>query len=240
MFSHETVLTSLLYFVFFIFADCTLQRWQIQGRYYLLHLVHNCIVVVCCWPDMIHCITHLRSDIIFGDVWNYTASWLCISFYSYHTILYRKRFTKDEIKHHVIMMCFCLPIVSICEIGISISLVFISISGIPGILIFTIQILARYGVIQKKKELMLTMHVYQWIRTPMILFSCSLFWTLSLMDLSSHLSIFQNTFRCLASIGLYWNGIYFMHVSEKRYFDFFYLSKDTLIPTKTEFFGAKR
>lgn len=147
------MLSIIPYIIVFSISDLALTQFHIDGIYYILHVVHNIIVMA----DV------LRPP--YDDVPTHTID-LVIGFHLYHILLYYRKLRFIDWLHHI-LMCGILVLVYYENIGgrpIRYGLFFTT--GLPGMCDYVVLSLERNKFVTNNCYRILSKYINVWIRGP--------------------------------------------------------------------------
>jgi len=190
----------------FCLLDQIITPMKIQGVYYIIHAIHNAIIVGITYPDIVHAITDLHNVRDYPT--NYFAIYLCYSLHLYHIAIYWHKFRKDDWLHHGLMLGVCLPIGCMVDGHCLTGMALCMTTGFSGGVDYILLTLVRNGMLHKKIEKRINAFMNVWIRSPGCVATATLITAhvLSIPDISQ----IQIIFALLPAILVYWNGQYFM------------------------------
>ena len=177
----------------------------LNSPYYLVHSVHNVMVVYYTYPDVIN--TYMHYDRIHTFPTNMTAICLCFALHFYHIAIYWKKFRTDDWLHHGLMIGIALPVSLIYESNTLVGYSLFFTTGLPGGIDYALLFCVRNRWLDKNSEKKINAWLNIWIRSPGCI-SQAVFILLSIRNinwLSLHFFI-----PLLSAILVYWNGQYFM------------------------------
>lgn len=195
----------------FYIADYILTKMKINSPYYILHVIHNMIVVYLTWEDMKKTYTDFHNLEEYGV--NYSVPALVVSFHIYHMIKYVKKMRYIDWLHHILMIGVAIPIglVATEKTTLMSNSLFWS-TGLPGSISYFFLFLNRNGIISQIMEKKINTWMNVWIRSP----GCVSVLILSLVQLGSSKEEMR-WIGILPAILMYWNGQYFMNQTVEDY-----------------------
>lgn len=183
------------YTVYFCIFDVALTHFNLKGVYYILHAMHNIVVIA----DV------LRPP--YNEMPVHTLD-LVIGFHLYHIILYFKKLRCIDWAHHI-LMCGILVLIYYENIGglpLRYSLFFTT--GLPGLCDYTILALERNGYMSNNCYRIFSKHINVWIRGPgcvIASFEIAKFGYYSL----NHRHDLEKIACYFFALLVFWNGCYF-------------------------------
>jgi len=179
---------------------------NIQGVYYIVHAIHNAMIVATTLPDVLHAMTDLHN--IWDYDMNYFAIYICFSLHFYHIAIYWHKFRKDDWLHHGLMLGVCLPVGYAVDGHCATGMALCMTTGFSGGIDYVLLALVRNGLLDKKIEKRVNTFMNVWIRSPGCMATATLIvaQVLSIPDITPT----QRFFALLPGILVYWNGQYFM------------------------------
>ena len=200
------IIRTLSFMATFISLDRSILVIQ-QCPYYLVHSMHNALIVYYTYPDVIN--TYMRFNTIHTFPTNMNAICLCFALHFYHCILYWKKFRFDDWLHHGLMIGIALPIALIYEAHTLAGYSLFFTTGLPGGIDYALLFCVRNGYMNRNTEKKVNEWMNTWIRAP----GCISHATATLLYVSMHRaqeSLWAIIIMCLPAILVAWNGQYFM------------------------------
>ena len=199
---------------FFCGADALLKLFKLEGRYYLLHSIHNAGIVALTYPD----IYHTLAD--FGNLQSYEvnhlATQLCFSLHFYHIISYFRKLRPDDWLHHILMIGFALPFGYFVEAYSLLGFSLFFTTGLPGGIDYFLLFLVRNFWLNRLIEKKVNTWLAVWIRSPgcVAQATLTLTWLLSYRLPNIPIEFSPDMFYFIGGLAVaflnYWNGQYFM------------------------------
>ena len=183
------------YMIYFSIFDIILNHFKLNGVYYILHVVHNIIVI---------------SDVStppYDSMPGHTID-LVIGFHLYHIVLYFKKLRFIDWVHHI-LMCGILVLIYYEDIGgrpLRYSLFFTT--GLPGMCDYFLLALERNGYIGNNCYRIFSKHINVWIRGPGCVIASYEIAKFALYSLDHRKDWEQWTCLFFALL-VFWNGTYF-------------------------------
>ena len=178
----------------------------LQGVYYLLHSIHNGIIVYLTAPDVWGTLTNFRH--VGDEPNNMEALRWVFALHFYHILLYWRKFRFDDWLHHALMIGIALPLGGFLPAGRLLGYSLFFTTGLPGGIDYLLLFLARNNIIGREIEKWANGWLNVWIRSP----GCASHASLTVAFLSMNPS--QDTIAWfgafLTAVLNYWNGQYFM------------------------------
>jgi hypothetical protein len=178
-----------------------------HNPFYLVHAIHNGFIVYYTLPDVVNTITNYKYLHTYPT--NMTAILLCFALHIYHTILYYKKFRYDDWLHHILMICFALPIPLIYESHTLIGYSLFFTTGLPGGIDYALLFAVRNNLLNKMTEKKINSWLNTWIRSPGCI-SNALIVTISLFGQNINPLSFEFLIKLMPGLLVFWNGQYFM------------------------------
>lgn len=178
----------------------------LPGVYYLLHSIHNGIIVYLTASDVWGTLTNFLHV---GDAPNNMEAlrWV-FALHFYHILLYWRKFRFDDWLHHALMIGIALPLGGLLPAGRLLGYSLFFTTGLPGGIDYLLLFLARNNLVGRHVEKWVNGWLNVWIRSP----GCASHASLTVAFLSMNPS--QDTIAWfgafLTAMLNYWNGQYFM------------------------------
>lgn len=206
------LLTTALLTILFSSLDLSLNKFNLNGRYYLIHSLHNAVIVCLTVPDIVNTITDF-SNLTSYPV-NYTAAQFCFALHIYHILLYFRTLRYDDWLHHILMIGCALPLGCILESHTLLGFSLFFTTGLPGGIDYFLLFLTRNYWLNKMTEKKINTFLNVWIRSPGCIAQAvlTLVWVFSYNSVTYPLFSLSPTLlgSILVSLLNYWNGQYFM------------------------------
>jgi hypothetical protein len=191
----------------FCFLDYLLTKCKVQSPYYILHVLHNILVVHLTYSDVVHTLTDFQS--IENYTVNYEAVYLVAAFHLYHMAIYMPKFRYDDYLHHILMIAVAIPLglyTTPLTPLMGYSLFFAT--GLPGAISYFSLFLNRNHLLDRMTEKRINTWINVWIRSP----GCVSHAILTLTWLLSQTGEFnwKSAIGVIPAALMYWNGQYFM------------------------------
>lgn len=202
----ESVLNILGFFSAFCIVDNLLRQYsRLEGIYYLLHAIHNGLIVKATYMDV------LRTWAGFGSV-SYEPTMyaleLVFALHFYHVFIYWRKFRFDDWLHHILMIGIALPIGGYFPAGSLLGYGLFFTTGLPGGIDYALLFLVRNAWLDRMKEKQVNAFLNVWVRSPgCASHACFTFAYVSLITAPFTGMWWAGMFTGLLT---YWNGQYFM------------------------------
>jgi len=201
----------------YIGFDYLLQKYRIEGRYYLNHVICNSIVVYSTFNSMLN--SYDINNIITNEqiLYLYYAKITIYSLHIYHTLWYFNKLRKDDWLHHILMIGICLPLIDTVPQNNIISHGLFYTTGLPGLIDYSLLFLNRNNFIPRYFEKIVNVYLNLWIRCP----GCIMNFSLAIASLINNYHLLTNNqiYSSLIITSLvFWNGVYFMNQTLADYY----------------------
>lgn len=191
----------------FLVIDKVLSYYTtLNGIYYLLHSIHNAIIVYLTGYEVYNSLTDFNY--ILTSSKNLLALEFVFALHIYHIAVYYKKFRFDDWLHHILMIGMALPIGWISKSNSLLGYSLFFTTGLPGGIDYFILFLNRNNLVTSGTEKSINSYLNVWVRSP----GCVSHAVLTLLLISSTTSIFsfQWILGMIAASLTFWNGQYFM------------------------------
>jgi hypothetical protein len=190
----------------FCLVDRILTLTGLQGVYYLLHALHNGVIVYLTAGDFWYSLTDFTTV---GTVTNNMEAlrWV-FALHFYHVLLYWRKFRFDDWLHHALMIGVALPLGGLLPAGRLLGYSLFFTTGLPGGIDYLLLFLNRNNIIGREIEKWANGWLNVWVRSP----GCTSHAALTLAFLSTQTApdlLFWFGAFLTAALN-YWNGQYFM------------------------------
>ena len=194
----------------FILTDFIMEKFKINGRYYMNHFITNSIVVYNTFTNMTssynidNVLTNVNLDSLY-----YSKS-IIYSLHIYHMLWYYKSLRYDDWLHHLLMVGVSLPLTEVVPQNHLIGHCLFFMTGLPGLIDYFMLFLTRNNLMLKNTEKKINSKINLWVRCP----GCIMNVALCITNVVTNYNIMTNIelFGSYVIMGtVYWNGIYFMN-----------------------------
>ena len=208
---------------FFLFAaslfgfttlDYILTKYRFQGVYYIVHAVHNALIVRSTWSDVKNTFTNFQDLPLYEP--NYEAISLCFALHVYHCLCYYKKFRFDDWLHHVLMIGVALPIGAYMPSSTLIGYSLFFSTGLPGGIDYALLFLVRNGWLHTMREKQINTFMNVWIRSPGCASHAAFTVVYGLLMAEGSYGLYFWLSMIPAAL-MYWNGQYFMRQVVRDY-----------------------
>lgn len=191
----------------FCLLDTALSRYtKLNGIYYLLHSVHNGIIVYLTGEEVFYSLTNFNY-VLTGNK-NLLALEYVFALHLYHLALYWRNFRLDDWLHHILMIGIALPIGWIAESRSLLGYSLFFTTGLPGGIDYILLFLCRNNLLNKRYEKRINSWLNTWIRSPGCISHATL--TLVLVSVTCVRFSLDWWLGIIAASLTFWNGQYFM------------------------------
>jgi hypothetical protein len=197
------IVTVLGTFGYFCVLDRVLELLQVEGRYYVLHALHNAAITVLTAPNVYQSLfsdpTCFATPII--------ASQLIIALHAYHCWMYFEKLRIDDWIHHALMIGVALPLGLSVPSGSLMGMSLFFTTGLPGGIDYVLLALVRNGRLASDVEKRANAAIQVWVRSP----GCVAVAALIVRQVFTHpdATEFYKAAALLTAVLNYWNGQYF-------------------------------
>lgn len=197
----------LLNLTLFTGVWCILDDWispKFKNPYYLLHSIHNGMIVLLTGPDVYITLTDFYNLSNYQP--NVFAATLVASLHLYHICMYFRKMRFDDWLHHGLMIGVALPLGVFLESSTLLGYSLFFTTGLPGGIDYFCLFAVRNGFMDRFKEKQINKFLAIWIRGPGCVSHAilTLVWVLS----QPYQGIFS-ILSALTAILTFWNGQYF-------------------------------
>jgi hypothetical protein len=198
----------------FYILDTELTKRNIQKPYYLLHVLHNILIMYLTYTDVINTYTDFHTLDTYRV--NYNVPALVVSFHMYHIVKYYTSLRYDDWIHHISMIGLAIPLgLLVTDTTTFMSYSLFWTTGFPGAISYFSLFLERNDLIQRQTEKKINTWMNVWVRSP----GCISVFILTLVYFSSleRETTIYDILKLIPSGLVYWNGQYFMEQAVKDY-----------------------
>jgi hypothetical protein len=196
------------FFGFYVGFDKVLKN-KYEGKYYLIHALHNMFIVYLTHGDIVSTFTEFNFILIKNI--NILPSIVTFSLHIYHIFVYREKFKSDDWLHHILMGA-ALFMAHQFNTGRLINYSLFFTTGFPGMIDYFLLFLVKNNKLDFRIEKKMNNYINLWIRCP----GCISHAVLTVLVyniykntiLNGHFEQFGYIFTAIIT---YWNGIYFMN-----------------------------
>lgn len=205
MFS-DHILNVVGIFGLFCVADNILTKYTaLQGIYYLVHALHNAVIVYSTLPDVIHTWTRFTIQ---SYEQNMYALELVFALHFYHVFMYWTKFRTDDWIHHILMIGIALPIGGYFSAGSLLGYSLFFTTGLPGGIDYFLLFLVRNNWLSRTTEKNVNAWLNVWIRSPGCASIAGYAICYAYIYSDQYSLVWWATI--LTAVLNYWNGQYFM------------------------------
>jgi hypothetical protein len=176
----------------------------LNGVYYLVHFLHNGMIVRSTYQDVLTTYTDFGSLGRYEP--NYHAASLVFALHFYHIAMYYRKFRFDDWLHHITMIFVALPIGVFVPASTLLGYSLFFTTGLPGCIDYLLLFLVRNGWLGRLKEKRANHFLNVWVRSP----GCVSHAVITMIHLMNLPSLSLQTLCFIPAILNYWNGQYFM------------------------------
>jgi len=204
------------YIALFSLIDRVLTHYRLDGVYYIVHAIHNAMIVAATWPDVTATFTDIYHLADYPT--NSGAIQLCVALHLYHVLLYWRSLRHDDWLHHGLMIGVALPLASMVDAHSVLGLTLFFTTGLPGGIDYSLLALVKNGCMSRVRSRSCSGILHVWIRSP----GCIAAAAIGIATYtSSPASITDSWAKTVATIIpcliTFWNGQYFMRQVVENY-----------------------
>jgi hypothetical protein len=189
----------------FCALDWTIDKLGFTNPYYLIHSLHNAVIVYLTAPDVYATFTDFYALQAYSV--NLDAAALVAALHIYHILMYREKLRFDDWLHHGLMIGVALPIGCLVPCGTLMGFNLFFTTGLPGGIDYFLLFLVRNYIIHRMTEKRINRFLNVWIRSP----GCQALAAIGfLYTFSNPGPWWLKAFGALPPFLTYWNGQYFM------------------------------
>lgn len=218
-------LSSLLGFCLF---DSLLTRLNLNGVYYFIHSIHNGLIVMSTFGDVVNTFTNFKQLNLYDT--NMVSVQLCFALHFYHLLYYWRKFLFEDWLHHGLMIGVALPLGVYLPSSTLLGFSLFFTTGLPGGIDYFLLFLVRNNWLNPIIEKRMNTWLNVWIRSS----GCSAHaaFVVAYTFNQSIVNQDDNNLKFYASLVTacltYWNGQYFMERVVSDY------AKHSYVPKQTE------
>jgi hypothetical protein len=220
--------SSLLGFCLF---DSLLTRLNLNGVYYFIHSIHNGLIVMSTFGDVVNTFTNFKQLNLYDT--NMVSVQLCFALHFYHLLYYWRKFLFEDWLHHGLMIGVALPLGVYLPSSTLLGFSLFFTTGLPGGIDYFLLFLVRNNWLNAIIEKRMNTWLNVWIRSA----GCSAHaaFVVAYTFNQSIVNQDDNNLKFYASLVTacltYWNGQYFMERVVSDYAKRSYVPKQTERPT---------
>jgi hypothetical protein len=220
--------SSLLGFCLF---DSLLTRLNLNGVYYFIHSIHNGLIVMSTFGDVVNTFTNFKQLNLYDT--NMVSVQLCFALHFYHLLYYWRKFLFEDWLHHGLMIGVALPLGVYLPSSTLLGFSLFFTTGLPGGIDYFLLFLVRNNWLNAIIEKRMNTWLNVWIRSA----GCSAHaaFVVAYTFNQSIVNQDDNNLKFYASLVTacltYWNGQYFMERVVSDYAKRSYVPKQTEKPT---------
>lgn len=197
---------SIIFSSFYLFDIALSNFTPIDGIYYLMHSLHNGVIVYLTGYEVYKTLTDFKY--VLSSPKNMLALEFVFALHFYHIARYWRKFRFDDWLHHILMIGIALPIGWIADSRTLLGYSLFFTTGLPGGIDYALLCLTRNNLLNKTTEKNINAWLNTWIRSP----GCISHATLTLMLISIESIMFSQMwwYGIIVASLTFWNGQYFM------------------------------
>ncbi len=195
----------------FCLLDKLLTKINLNGIYYLVHAIHNGMIVYSTADEVIDTFLHFKQLQIFRS--NMFAIEICFALHIYHILMYFKKLVFEDWLHHILMIGVALPLSLYLPASTLVGFSLFFMTGLPGGIDYLLLFLVRNDIIHRLTEKKINSWLNVYIRSPGCV-SCATFivaYTFENYYYNESIDIMKVYASLLTGFLTYWNGQYFMN-----------------------------
>ena len=179
---------------------------SLDGIYYLLHSLHNGVIIYLTGQEVINTLTDFNY--IRSSSKNMLALECVFALHLYHLAVYWRKFRMDDWLHHILMIGIALPIGWITNSKSLLGYSLFFTTGLPGGIDYALLFLNRNNWLNRNTEKAINAWLNTWIRSPGCISHATL--TLMLISVDTIMFSYMWWYGIIAATLTFWNGQYFM------------------------------
>ena len=187
--------------------DTLLTRAHVEGIYYIVHSIHNALIVATTTREVITTLTAFSTITSYAT--NMIAVDLCAALHFYHIARYWRKFRADDWLHHGLMIGLALPVGILLEGHTLLGFSLFFTTGLPGCIDYACLALVRNGLLGRITEKRINNFLNVWIRSPGCIAQATL--TVAYMCEAASITGWRFVAAIIPAVLNYWNGQYFMN-----------------------------
>lgn len=147
----------------FCLIDSLLNRLKLNGVYYFVHCIHNGLIVMSTFNDVINTFMHFKDLEVFDT--NMISVQLCFALHFYHLLYYWRKFLFDDWLHHGLMIGIALPLGVYLPSSTLLGFSLFFTTGLPGGIDYFLLFLVRNNWLNPLIEKRVNTFLNVWIRS---------------------------------------------------------------------------
>ena len=198
----------------FCLFDSFLTRLKLNGVYYFIHSIHNILIVISTFNDVINTFTNFKQLEIYDT--NMIAVQLCFALHFYHCIYYWRKFLFEDWLHHILMIGIALPLGVYLPASTLLGFSLFFTTGLPGGIDYLLLFLVRNNWLRSIVEKKINYWLNVYIRSAGCCAHAAfvIAYTFNMYSNKSNEEMNYENMKFYASLVTacltYWNGQYFM------------------------------
>jgi hypothetical protein len=136
---------------------------RLKGVYYLMHAIHNMLIVRATLPDVIYTWTRFGTPLA---TQNMAAFELVFALHLYHIFMYYRKFRMDDWIHHILMIGIAMPLGGYFSSGSLLGYSLFFTTGLPGGIDYILLFLVRNNWLARETEKSANAFLNVWVRSP--------------------------------------------------------------------------
>lgn len=183
-------------------------------RWFFIHCIMNIYITVIGYENIKFSINNLSTCSIDKWINGYEMYGIAISLHIYH--IFNFKLNKMDWIHHIMTAILTGPVILLTNTTCVSAVGLWFTSGLPGAIDYFLLWLVKMGYCNKKFEKIAYVLISCWIRAPGCIYSATI--QAGLLPHLNNITVIEMIGRFWTSLVVYWNGIFFMHLTLKDYY----------------------
>ena len=183
-------------------------------RWFFIHCIMNIYITVIGFENIKYSLYNISECSIQKWINGYEMYGIAMSLHFYH--IFNFKLNKMDWIHHIMTAILTGPIILLTNPTCSSAVGLWFTSGLPGAIDYFLLWLVKMGYCNKNIEKYAYVLLSCWLRAPGCIYTASL--NTGLLPHIHELSLYEMFGKAWTTFVVYWNGIFFMHVTLKDYY----------------------
>ena len=189
-------------------------KYSQNVRWFFIHCIMNIYISIVGFDNIKYSINNLSQCSIQKWINGYEMYGIAMALHFYH--IFNFKLNKMDWMHHIMTAILTGPVILITNTTCVSAVGLWFTSGLPGAIDYFLLWLVKMGYCSKNVEKIAYVIISCWIRAPGCIYTATLH--AGLLPHLNSLTFIEMVGRFWTSLIVYWNGIFFMHLTLKDYY----------------------
>ena len=189
-------------------------KYSQNVRWFFIHCIMNMYITVKGLPNLIYSFHNIEKCTTSEWINGYEIYGIAVALHYYHIAFFK--LNKMDWLHHITSAIITTPVILYTNTTCLSAVGLWFMSGLPGVIDYLLLWLVKMGYCQKKIEKVAYVAISCWIRAPGCIYTATL--QFGIMPHIDQYTWIELIGRFWTTLIVYWNGIYFMHLTLRDYY----------------------